>query len=437
MLVANACSGRYNCPMETAAVLDEALDKMLAADHEFLTAQAASMLVGVLERASRKLDALKVAIVDVVDRNGLYAEDGHSSAKTWIAFTCRTSGREAHRRVAFAKMFRTLDETACRYRAGLIGQDQVSELSRAFRNPRCGHQLADSETLLLEHEGELTAKQFEVAIKHWLSVADAEGIKQRHDSLHKHRDLRITEQFDGGFKIDGTFGPEQGAAIKEIHDRYTETERLADWAAAKAEHGEDVNAADLARTETQRRADAFYTIFINAASTSAESQRPEPLVTIIMSQDAYQAGLADVAGEEVVFDPKRYRRWQCETLGGTTLTPGAALAAAMAGHIQRVVIGATEASISQKTRVFTGPLRRLIQTRDTTCIWAGCEIPSDRCQADHITPWRTSQDTSAGNGAPLCGRHNRYKEHGYHTHRDTDGNWHIQRPNGTTITPTA
>ena len=253
-------------------------------------------------------------------------------------------------------MFRTLDETACRYRAGQIGQDQVFELSRAFRNPRCGHQLAESEALLLAHERDPTARQFEFAVKHWLSVADAEGIKQRHDSLHKHRDIRITPQFDGGFKIDGTFGPEQGAAIKEIHDRHTETERLADWATARAEHGDNITPALLARTEAQRR---------------------------------------------------------------------------------RVVIGAPEASVSQKTRVFTGPLRRMIQTLDTTCVWAGCDIPSDRCQVDHVTPWRTTQNTSARNGAPLCGRHNRYKEHGYHTHRDTNGNWHIQRPDGTTITPAA
>ncbi len=163
---------------------------------------------------------------------------------------------------------------------------------------------------------------------------------------------------------------------------------LVDWAAAKAEHGDNVTPADLERTEAQRRADAFYAIFVNAASTPAGAQKPVPLVTIIMSEDAYQAGLADITGETLVFDPKRYRRWQCETLGGTTLTPGAALAAAMAGHIRRVVIGAPDASISQKTRLFTGPLRRLIQTLDTTCVWAGCEIPSDRCQTDHITPWR-------------------------------------------------
>jgi Domain of unknown function (DUF222) len=423
--------------METAEDLAEALDKMLASDHEFLSASEAAAFVGVLERAGRKLDALKVAVVDVVDRNGLYGEDGHRSAKTWLAFTCRVSTGEAHRRVSFAKMFRTLNETGHRYREGELGTDQVGELARAFRNPRCGHLLGDSEGLLLEHERELTAKQFEIAVKHWLAVADAEGIEQRHASLHRFRDLRITPQFDGGFHVDGTFGPEQGAAIKEIFERFVDAERLADLEAARLMYGDNVISTQFARSEAQRRADAFYKLCVNAASTPADAQTPEPLVTIIMSQDAYEAGLADMAAQPVVFDPKRYRRWQCETLGGTSLSPGAALAAAMAGHIRRVVIGATEASVSQKTRSFTGPLRRMIQTLDTTCVWAGCDIQSDRCQVDHVTPWRTSQDTSAGNGAPLCGRHNRFKEHGYHTYRDINGNWHTQRPNGTTITPAA
>ncbi len=89
--------------METAVDLAEALDKMLASDHEFLTASEAAAFAGTLERASRKLDALKVAVVDVVDRNGLYAEDGHRSAKTWLAFTCRISTGEAHRRVFVRK----------------------------------------------------------------------------------------------------------------------------------------------------------------------------------------------------------------------------------------------------------------------------------------------------------------------------------------------
>jgi hypothetical protein len=424
--------------MDMAAELHDLLDKILSTEIEFLTASEASELAGKIEQASRKLDAIAVSIVDVVDRNQLYSQDGHASATAWSAYTCRTTRREAMRRVALTKMFRSLHETERCYRAGQLGREQAGFMARAFGNPRCGHQLADSELLLLADERSLYANQFKNLMKHWVYMADAEGRQQRHDTLHEFRDLRITEQFDGGFTIEGCHGPAQGALAKALFERFVALERLADWDAARAEHGENANITHLRRTEAQRRADAFINVLLQAAAKPADAVRPEPSVTIVMTSDAYEAGLAELASAKPVkLDPKSYRTYQCQTLGGTTLTPGEALGAAMAGHVRRVVLGAKNASISQKSRTFTGPLRALIQTRDTTCIWTGCHIPSNQCQADHTTPWRHTQDTSANNGAPLCGRHNRHKERGYHTWKDPNGNWHIQRPDGTTITPTA
>jgi Domain of unknown function (DUF222) len=424
--------------METAVELHDLLDKILSNNIEFFTAADASVWAGKIEQASRKLDAIAVALVDVVDRNGLYADDGHRSATAWCAYTCRTTRTEANRRAGLANMFRSLDETARCYRAGDLGREQVGLLAKAFRNPRCGHLLADSEHMLLEDERRLNARQFTNVMKHWLNTADADGIRQRHDTLHENRDMRINEQFDGGFTLDGRYGPAQGALAKELFERFVTVERLADWEAARTEYGDDANVTHLRRTEAQRRADAFINVLLQAAAQPADAVRPEPCVNIVMSQEAYEASLAELAGTpHVRFDPKNYRTYQCETLGGTTLTPGEALGAAMAGHIRRVVISATEASITQKSRTFAGPLRSLVQTLNTTCVWTGCEVPSDQCQADHITPWRHTQNTSANNGAPLCGKHNRHKERGYRTWRDTQGNWHIQRPDGTTITPAA
>ena len=65
--------------METAAELHDLLDKILSSDIDFLTASEASEWAGKIEQASRKLDAFAVALVDVVDRNGLYAHDGHAA----------------------------------------------------------------------------------------------------------------------------------------------------------------------------------------------------------------------------------------------------------------------------------------------------------------------------------------------------------------------
>lgn len=109
--------------MDMAAELHYLLDKILSNDLEFLTATAASELAGKVEQASRKLDAIAVSIVDVVDRNGLYTEDGHASVTAWCAYTCHTTRREAMRRTSLAKMFRSLDETARCYRAGQVGRE--------------------------------------------------------------------------------------------------------------------------------------------------------------------------------------------------------------------------------------------------------------------------------------------------------------------------
>ena len=109
----------------------------------------------------------------------------------------------------------------------------------------------------------------------------------------------------------------------------------------------------------------------------------------------------------------------------------------MAGHIRRVVLGAPDASISQRTRLFTGALRDLLNVIDPMCMWAGCEIPGHRCQADHTIPWHAGGLTTIGNGKPMCGKYNRLKEHGHRTWRDPQGRWHINRPNGTEIQPAA
>ena len=47
--------------------------------------------------------------------------------------------------------------------------------------------------------------------------------------------------------------------------------------------------------------------------------------------------------------------------------------------------------------------------------------------------------TAPVNGAPACPRHNRAKNGGYTTRRDTHGHWHVYRPDGTELTepPTA
>jgi hypothetical protein len=71
------------------------------------------------------------------------------------------------------------------------------------------------------------------------------------------------------------------------------------------------------------------------------------------------------------------------------------------------------------------------------CIWPGCGRASSRNHIDHTHEHARGGLTTPANGGPACGRHNRLKTHGYSVHRDTDGTWHVYRPDGTELTQPA
>jgi hypothetical protein len=424
--------------MERLARLHGLLDEIHAEAMSFTTVEEAATYAGLVEQAARKIDALAVTVLDSVDRSGLHKDDGFSTAQSWNAFVCRTTRGETTRRAGLARMFRDLPATGSAYRAGAIGRAQLSVLLTAYGNERCRSLLAESLEMLMEDERRLTASQFSNLVKHWTRLADPDGARQKHQTTHEFRDFRIFENFDNGFSLQGAFGGLQGATIRELFERFVIVERLADWEEARAIHGDQTNQSHLARTEAQRRADAFEAALLQASGTLPDANLPEPSVNIAMSPDMFENGLATLANTPTVpLDPKNYRNSRCETFSGTQLDPADAVAAAIKGHIRRVVYTTPEASISQKGRFFTGGLRQLLNVIDPSCAWTGCNIPAHYCQGDHTVPWRQGGETRVSNGKPLCQKHNRLKEHGYRTWRDPNGQWHIQRPNGTEIQPAA
>lgn len=62
-----------------------------------------------------------------------------------------------------------------------------------------------------------------------------------------------------------------------------------------------------------------------------------------------------------------------------------------------------------KARLFTGSLRRFIETRDHTCRTPYCDAPIRHI--DHVVPWRSGGKTHLENGSGLCEACNHTKEH--------------------------
>ncbi|HSP02559.1 MAG TPA: hypothetical protein VLR27_03610, partial [Acidimicrobiales bacterium] len=68
--------------------------------------------------------------------------------------------------------------------------------------------------------------------------------------------------------------------MAEVLERCETAELHAYWAVAREVHGDDARVEHLARTPSQRRADALVAIFTRAAS--AQGCSPEPLVNIVV-----------------------------------------------------------------------------------------------------------------------------------------------------------
>ena len=400
-------------------------------------------LLASLDHERRRVEARVAEVVAEADRRAAYAADGHASVTGWCRAGARWSTNEALVHLRLGRLMFASPAVAAAAHGGLVGVAQLHALARAFANPRCGGQLLHVIDLLIEHAQHLSFDEFNLVVRRWEMLADADGAFRDEESTHRDRTAQIVLN-DGGVHVRARGGSAQGVLISEIFQRFVDAEFVSDWADTVAAHGDDACAALMPRTHAQRRFDAFHHIFLAAASTPPAAQAPEPVVNIVVTLETLEAAVGHAAvGHAAVGhasspchaapDPLWSRS---ETTNGTLLAPNDILAAALIGHIRRVVVDSAGVIIDlgRKRRLFTGNQRQAVLMSSARCIWPGCDQSSGRCQADHLREWQHNGATNLANAAPLCSRHNRWKSRGYSTHRDSNGYWHTHRPDGSEIT---
>jgi hypothetical protein len=167
----------------------------------------------------------------------------------------------------------------------------------------------------------------------------------------------------------------------------------ADWAAAKAIHGDKVCLDHLTRTPAQRRADALVELARRAMAAPEHRKDPRPLFVVHLGDDSL----------------KRL----CELASGAVIAPGQLIPLLSEAEIERIVYEGPSRKVvdlGRKNRFFCKALRRAIELRDRRCVYPGCAVPADECQIDHnCTSWAHYGRTDQDNGVCLCARHNRSK----------------------------
>ena len=192
----------------------------------------------------------------------------------------------------------------------------------------------------------------------------------------------------------------------------------------------------LARTDAQRSWDALMRMASDAVSTPADAQPPEPVVNLCITATHAEAELARLG---LIPEPPTPElpvdEWRCGTTDGTPLSPFEVVQAMLHGRVRRVVFDSAGVVVDfgRLQRLFDGAARKAVLMQFPTCIFPGCNRPASQCDADHLTDWQHGGRTDQTNGAPLCPRHNRLKNHGFSVWRDPAGVFHTYRPDGTEI----
>ncbi|CAN5592160.1 hypothetical protein BH23ACT3_BH23ACT3_17460 [soil metagenome] len=269
----------------------------------------------------------------------------------------------------------------------------------------------------------------------WEWLADPDGASRARDTIHHERNAHLSNVGDE-YHLTAKGGTGQGASMDAIFQAFCDAEFDRDWAECRERHGDDTCAALMARTPAQRRFDALHQIFLAAAAAAPERVSiPDPLVNIVVDQSTFDQYAAHAAGgPRPTPAPTTVRERRCETDEGVVLDPRDVVAAAVVGHVRRVVFDSAGVTINlgRKRRVFTGAARDAALLRGRRCLWPGCGLP--RSQLDHHDEWAEhGGGTDQSNTGPLCGRHNRWKHRGYRVHRNPDGTCTITRPDGTPV----
>lgn len=410
-------------------MISAGLDLLLSEGLDPICAETAVDVIRGVESAGRRMAAAQAMALGSVRRRCLHTRDGHTSAKVMVRHVAELSGGEAAAREKTAVMLAALEQVEAAFVAGELGVDQTRLLARVYSNKRVRFAMAGAQDWFLGIAAEHAYPDFETLVGQWVGLLDEDGPEP---ATVRNRQVNLSQDpLSLGWNLSGNLSSVAGAQISEILEQYVHAERSIDWDKAVAEHGDDVCEADMPRTAAQRRADALYQVFVDAAANPDGSCTAEFTTNIVMDQHTFETILARLdSGPHQPLDAGKVR---CETLGGVQLDPAEAVAVSLVGEFRRVIIDGDGVTIDLgKRRLFTGGARLAAQLQRTRCFWPGCWTRTPVCEIDHLKPHAGGGLTNPGNGEPACGCHNRTKQRGFTVTRNSSG-LTLTRPDGSIL----
>jgi hypothetical protein len=332
-----------------------------------------------------------VSIVDAMDIDDpRWAEEAASAE---IQAALHLTRRSAERELSFAlELQRRLPEVWDALVCGRIDAPKARVIADRTAHLSAGAAARVVERVI-DHAGRLTTGQLRARIDRLAMEYDADDAKDRYHHALTQRRVVTEPSSDGTANLFGMdLPPHRVSAISQRINRLARS----------------LKTKDEARSMDQLRADVYLDLLQgnnhrDAAKGTVHIQTDLDTLTALANHpgelNGYGPVVSDIARQ--VTEELDDAEWRFSVTDAAT------------GEL--VADGTTR-------RRPSAALRRRIETRNPTCIFPGCRMPSVDCDIDHTTRWTDGGQTTEANNAPLC-RHN-------HITKDRLG-WAYRRlPNG-------
>ncbi|MGY2079830.1 DUF222 domain-containing protein [Modestobacter sp. SYSU DS0657] len=388
--------------------LQSALDALAADDlHAFGDGELLDR-VGELVRLQNRAAAELARTVRACELAQAAERDGLASMRSWLIGHQRLSAGEAGRAVRAGRALEHFPAMAEGFADGSITGAQVDVVASAVgeqeraQAAEQGTDLAAFDSAWADVAREAPHASLGVAVRAFEEALDPDGpepdpTEGRRLTIAEHADGSVTGRFD----LDAVGGEKLQAAVESIVQ-------------ANRPKGDT-------RTRAQQNADALVQLCDNqlAAGQLPTLRTVKPHVVL------------GVDLEDVV-DP-------ATGPGAATTGFGAVISAARArwiacdASVSRIVMGpdGTPLDLGRDHRVVTPSLRKAVERRDKSCVFAGCGAPTWWCDVHHSAiPRGPRRACESWGGAVLS--HTKV-HHGFRIERDPDDRWRTWRPDGTEI----
>ncbi len=364
-----------------------------------------------LVAARNRIDAELARTVRQAESQQAFAHDGTNSPQSWLRGHTRLSAGAASQVVRNGRALDQLPALAAAHASGAVTGDQVAVIGR-ITAPRYlrllaeqGGDLAGIDQVLAGFAATRRHEELARLVHTFLDRLDADGpepdpTEERFLSVAKHTDGSVS--FRG--HLDAVGGEKVQAALESLRQAH--------------------RPAGDQRSHAQQQADALVQLADLHLGCGTL-----PLLRTVKPHVAVRVDLEDL------LDPSTGPASGQLGFGGILLAARTRWAACDA-DLTRIVLDPDGVPLDHgRTKRLVPPeLRRAVELRDETCVFAGCDAPHHWCEVHHVIHWLFGGQTNPENSGLLCERHHTQVHHGFRIERDeTTGRWHTYRPDGSEI----